>query len=311
MSKFDQDMKITVRQAGAMNDAKALSYQDRMRKVFDYISAHLHDDLSVEKLSHVAHFSKHHFHRQFSAYTGISVGKYIQLLRLRRASYQLAFRKNDRIIDIALNAGFENPESFSHAFKKMFGQTPSQFRSQAEWKPWYEKYEFLNKGARQAMSSGTHDFQVKVVEFTETKVAVLEHRGPFELINASVQRFIEWRKQHKLLPKISATYNIIYDDPATTTPEEFRLDLCAAINAEVQENTYGVVAKVIPGGRCAVLRHRGSDDNIGESIRYLYATWLPASGEELRDFPCFLQRVNLFPDVPEHAMITDIYLPLR
>ncbi len=293
-----------------MNEARTTAYRERMNRVFDYINIHLHDALTVEMLSQVAHFSKHHFHRQFSAYTGVSVFKFIQLLRLRRASYQLAFRKNQRIIEIALDAGFENPESFSHAFKKTFGQTPSEFRNQAEWKPWREKYHFLNTGAQQHMKTAKHDMQVKIVEFKETKVAVLEHRGPPELIPASVQTFIKWRKENKLPPNVSETYNIAYDDPATTAPEEFRFDLCAAIRTDVRKNAYGVLAKVIPGGRCAVLRHVGSDESVAESARYLYATWLPESGEELGDFPCFLHRVSFFPDVPEHAMITDIYLPL-
>lgn len=72
-----------------------------------------------------------------------------------------------------------------------------------------------------------------------------------------------------------------------------------------------MITKVIPGGRCALLRHIGTDENIGESVNYLYAQWLPLSGEELRDFPLFFQRVSFFPDVPEHEAIADIYLPLR
>jgi AraC family transcriptional regulator len=67
----------------------------------------------------------------------------------------------------------------------------------------------------------------------------------------------------------------------------------------------------IPAGRCAVLRHEGSDDHLGRSIRHLSAEWLPGSGEELRDFPLFMQRVAFFPDVPDSESVTAIYLPLR
>jgi AraC family transcriptional regulator len=72
-----------------------------------------------------------------------------------------------------------------------------------------------------------------------------------------------------------------------------------------------VVAKVIPGGRCALLRHLGSEDTLGGTIRYLYSHWLPRSGAEPRDFPLFLQRVVFFPEVPEHEAITDVFLPLK
>jgi len=46
-------------------------------------------------------------------------------------------------------------------------------------------------------------------------------------------------------------------------------------------------------------------------VHYLYDDWLPLSGEELRDFPCLFHYINLFPEVAEHELITDIYLPLN
>ena len=67
---------------------------------------------------------------------------------------------------------------------------------------------------------------------------------------------------------------------------------------------------MIPAGRCALLRHTGSDDQLGNSIRHLYATWLPVSGEETREFPLFMQRMKFFPDVPDSEAVTYIYLPL-
>jgi len=47
-----------------------------------------------------------------------------------------------------------------------------------------------------------------------------------------------------------------------------------------------------------------------DKIRMLYQQWLPEGGEELRDFPVFFHYLNLFPQVAEHQLITDIYLPL-
>lgn len=160
---------------------------------------------------------------------------------------------------------------------------------------------------KQDLSSG----QVNIVDFDDTRVAVLEHRGDPSLIGDSVRRLIAWRKETGLTPKVSATFTILYDDPTTTPPAEFRLDLCAATQREILPNDAGIVIKTIPGGRCALLRHIGSDDNLGAAAHYLYADWLPQSGEELRDFPLYCQRVTFFPDVPEHEAITDIYLPLK
>jgi AraC family transcriptional regulator len=161
------------------------------------------------------------------------------------------------------------------------------------------------------MKTDTPAEKVKIVHFEETRVAVLEHRGDPNLLFNSVRKFIEWRRRNNLPPRVSATFNILYDDPAETPPEAYRFDICAATRRGVTENPFGVVEKTIPGGRCAVLRLVGSDDTLFAAVKYLYWTWLPASGEEPRDFPLYLQRIRFFPEVPEHEAVTDIFLPLK
>jgi len=153
--------------------------------------------------------------------------------------------------------------------------------------------------------------QVKIVAFNETRIAVLEHRGAPELVNDSVRVFIDWRRQSGLSPVTSSqTYGIVYDNPHTTPAEEFRFDICGSVAAAVPDNAQGVINKLIPGGRCAVVRHHGSHHRIGDAAYYLYRDWLPDSGEELRDFPLFFHYLNLIPDTPEHELVTDVYLPL-
>lgn len=294
-----------------MTAADADAYLARFRKVLEFIDAHLDGDLSVERLSRVAAFSKFHFHRQFSALLGLGVYEYIQLLRLKRASFQLAFRPQHPILEVALESGYEGPEAFARAFKRRMGQTPSEFRKQPRWEPWHTTYQPVSELRTQHMKPTLQAAQVKVVVFPETKVAAFEHRGNPRRIGDSVRTFIAWRKQHGLPPRLSATFNVLHDNPAEVAPEDHRFDICCATEREVKENPFGVVGKTLPGGRCAVLRHVGSDDTLEASVRFLYAEWLPQSGEELRDCPLFFQRVSFFPDVPEHEAITDVFLPLK
>lgn len=281
------------------------SYQRRMNEVCDYIYTHLDDELTVEELSRVANFSKYHFHRQFSHYMGIGVFKFIQQLRLKRAAYQLFFHQNTRIIDIALDAKFEYPESFSRAFKKEFNQSPSEFRNQPNWLHWNQQYHHRAKALENNM-------KVDIKSFEETKIAVKEHRAAPELVNESASHFIEWRKTTGLSPiTTSRTFGIIYDDPKATAPEDFRFDICGEVKQAIDVNAFGIVNKTMPAGRCAVIRHCGSHDDLDAKVHYLYGQWLPESGEELRDFPCFFHYMNFFPEVAEHELITDIYLPLK
>jgi AraC family transcriptional regulator len=286
------------------------AHLERFRRVLAYIDERWDGELTLDELSHVAALSKYHFHRQFSVLFGFTVHQYVQLVRLRRASYQLAFR-GQRILEIALENGYESHEAFSRAFRKAMGQTPSSFREDPKWQHWFSTQEPLN--VLRARHSGqiprTED--VRRLTFPPTRVAVLEHRGDLRLLGESIRRFIQWRKETRRPPAVSATFNIVYGDPATTAPADHRFDLCAGIEGPVAPNGLGVIEKSIPGGRCAVLRHTGSDHTLFEAVGALYASWLPSSGEELRDFPIYLQRIQFFPDVTEREAITDVFLPLR
>jgi len=78
-----------------------------------------------------------------------------------------------------------------------------------------------------------------------------------------------------------------------------------------EANGERIEAGTIPGGRCAVLRVVGNTDNLELAALYLYRDWLPASGEEARDFPLYCERVTFFPEVPEHEATADLFLPLK
>ena len=248
-----------------MNAATGDAYWVRFQKVIEHIDDHLAEDLNVHGLSGVAAFSKHHFHRRFSALFGIGVHKYVQSVRFKRASYQLAFRTDRRIIDIALDSRYESHEAFSRAFKKVVGQTPSEFREQPQWDPWHAAFQRVTRIRSLNMKVEQLAESVRIVDFEETRVAALEHRGDPKRLGDSVRSFITWRKQNNLPPAKSATFNILYDDPADTAPEAYRFDICAAINRSVASNDFGIVEKVIPKGHCAALRHVGSDDTPGRA----------------------------------------------
>jgi len=281
------------------------AYLRRIEQVVGYICSHLDEDLSVDRLSDVAGFSKFHFHRQFSEYTGFAVAEFVRVTRLKRAAYQLAFQPDRRIIEIAYDAGFAAPESFTRAFKEAHGQTPSEFRQSPRWLPW--------TGARESpIPTRSNSMSPNIVIFPATRVATLEHRGPVETLIGSVARFIEWRRASHDSPIATCrTLGIAYDDPKTTPPADFRFDICGELPGALRANDAGIVEKTIPTLRCVVARHIGSTDAIGKTVHELYASWLPESGEQPGDFPVFFHYIERMPQVAEHEQVTDVYLPLR
>lgn len=283
------------------------NYRERMRRALDHIDRHLDDPLDLATISAVAAFSKYHFHRQFAATYGVAVHRYIQLARLKRAAHRLAFRRGDRVTDIALAAGYDAPDAFARAFRRCFGQSPSAFRSAPDWESWHAALLPLDRMKDQRMQI----FEpVAIRDLPDIPVAILEHRGDPATIGDTIRRFIAWRRANRLSPGISRTFNIFHSDPRTTAPADFRLDLCAATDRPFADGD-GIVAGLIPGGRCAVLRVIGRSDDLEAAALHLYREWLPDSGEEPRDVPLFCERVRFFPDVPEGEAITDLFLPLR
>lgn len=279
-----------------------------LSKVVEFILENLDEPLSVDSLSAACRLSRFHFHRQFRAQTGVNVGRFIQLARLKRASLQLVFNPRRRITDIAMDAGFDFPESFTRAFRREYGQAPSQFRCNPEWQSWWEVHH--GQESKKDRTKEYQGMQVDIIEFPETLVAALEHHGPESQTYKTSMQFIQWRRENGVSPDKGNTYGIHYTDPRNTFPEDFRLDICVSVDNEVGENPQGVVNKIIPACRCAVARHLGSRDHV-TAAEYLVFDWLPQSGEVLGTFPVFFHYVNVGPNVREQDMITDVYLPLK
>lgn len=136
----------------------------------------------MEALSRTANFSKFHFHRQFAAYVGVPVARYIQRLRLRRAAHRLAASETRTIIDAAFDAGFDSPEAFSRAFRRSFGMAPSVFRRSPNWHVWGTNFVVPYFSRKLTM-------QVRIIDFPGVRVAALEHIGAIGKFDESVRRF--------------------------------------------------------------------------------------------------------------------------
>ena len=101
----------------------------RLRRVLDYIGDNLADDLSLSQLATVAGMSPHYFAELFRDSTGYPPHRYVLLQRMERAKEGLRDAGRS-IIDVGLEAGFENPSHFARVFRQFVGTSPSKYRSQ-------------------------------------------------------------------------------------------------------------------------------------------------------------------------------------
>lgn len=99
----------------------------RMNDCIQYIEDNLDGAVEMEELARLSLSSKFHFQRLFSLVTGYTVADYIRKRRLTLAAQEL-INQNAKVIDVAFKYGYETPESFSKAFRKAHGVSPSQVR---------------------------------------------------------------------------------------------------------------------------------------------------------------------------------------
>ncbi len=95
-----------------------------LQEAIDYIEANLTADLDIRVISARAYLSPYYFQRIFHALCGISVAEYVRSRRMSLAGEALA-AGNARVIDIALQYGYDSPDSFARAFQRFHGAAPS------------------------------------------------------------------------------------------------------------------------------------------------------------------------------------------
>ena len=95
----------------------------RLQKAIDFVEVHLRDELTLDDVAKAAGLSRYHLHRVFSAAFGDSLKGYIRKRRLTEAAHLLR-TTDQRIIEVALQAGFGSQEAFTRAFSKHFDATP-------------------------------------------------------------------------------------------------------------------------------------------------------------------------------------------
>ena len=101
----------------------------RLKRALDYIGENLANDVSLSELAAVVGMSPHYFAELFKKSTGRAPHQYILMKRIERAKQELC-GPGRRIIEVGLDAGFQNPSHFARVFKRFAGISPSRFQSE-------------------------------------------------------------------------------------------------------------------------------------------------------------------------------------
>ncbi|WP_010250833.1 AraC family transcriptional regulator [Acetivibrio cellulolyticus] len=103
-----------------------MEWLDAMNSAVEYLEANINEKLDIEKVAKIALSSPFHFQRMYYMLTGVTIAEYVRRRRLTLAAQDIM--AGDKIIDISYRYGYETPEAFTKAFRKMHGISPSAAR---------------------------------------------------------------------------------------------------------------------------------------------------------------------------------------
>ena len=103
-------------------------YIKRINSILAYIDTNLSADLSLETIAKLAFYSPFHFHRLFKSITNETLNGYVTRKRIEKTASILIHKKEISISELVLLFGFSSNSAFTRAFKKYYGQSPSDFR---------------------------------------------------------------------------------------------------------------------------------------------------------------------------------------
>ncbi|KHF39271.1 AraC family transcriptional regulator [Halalkalibacter okhensis] len=262
-----------------------MDYSACIQRTLDYIEENLHEPISLVKLAEVACFSPFHYHRVFQAMVGESVMDYVRKRRLTLAAERL-FYTEEKVINIAIDVGFQSHESFTRAFKKSYGASPMKYRNATRISGPLRGKAYLNTN----LSQGGIRLEPKIL------IKPAFHVIGYELItkNKDGQNNID-------IPEFWQQY--IQNKLGATIPNPIRkneeLGICTeffpesgefvyVIGMEVEKGTQapeGMVYKSFPELEYAVFTTPPSTEkafvsSIQSTWNYIFTTWFPQSGYE-------------------------------
>ena len=298
-------------------------YEQALLSTLLYIQTHLDQDLSLGVLAERVGFSAFHFHRLFRATLGEAVKEYIRRLRLERSAYRLKI-SDQPILPIALDAGFQTHESFTRAFKRQFGITPSDFRSnflrisrehKKQVPPQYiADYNMPDTaGLLPNRATAAH---VRVEPVRSISVAFVRHVGPYDQLlekgaplSPLWEELFQWGNANQLINAASLLIGLPQDDPSITPPEKQRFDVGVQV-PEFRNPAGHIGCQTIAAGLFGVGRHYGSFANLAETYRHVYDALVTTGQYRLRDQIPF--EVYSYAHVRDDIRIhfTDVYLAI-
>ena len=285
-----------------------------LQEMLRYIDSHIKEKLNVEKLAKQAGFSPYYFCRMFQYGVGSSIMEYVRNRRLAYAASELGSGR--KIINIAIDYGFETHSGFSKAFRRYFGCPPEIYRAYAAYNvPEIPDLSKINQFISNCVIEPK--IMLKKPAFKLAGYTIKMKSREIETLNKSLEFWDECKTDGRLeklhresFPKYPVEYGAIYKNNKSG-------DFLCIIGVEAKSKTvipFEYNVHTIPESLFAVFTTPPyNEDNyltiIKDSWQFIFSEWLPNSGYEFYNIGTAFQ-LNDGRSMGNTGKVSDIYVPI-
>lgn len=295
-------------------------YIKRINKVLTYIDENLHNELSLQTIANVAHYSPFHLHRLFKAITNETLNTYITRKRIEKTAMMLIHNNEYSIAEIATKYGFINDSTFSRTFKKLYGQSPSAFRK--------SNLGNFSKISKENSNNGKTNFiteeylcniinlnnwikmnaKIEITEMPKMNLAYVTHIGVYGIENA-FQRIIKWAIPKGILAQNNThVCRVFHDSFKVTDADKVRMSIGILTNEELTvDNEIGLTT--IEKGKFIIGQFIIEPKDFEKSWASLFI-WMNEHGYKKAERYPFEIYHNNFNEHPEKKCVVDLCIPI-
>ncbi|MEK3883188.1 GyrI-like domain-containing protein [Paenibacillus sp. PL2-23] len=261
-----------------------------LRNAINHMEERMEGRLDIEELAGIALMSPFHFQRMFHMLTGMTVAEYARKRKLTLAAQELA-STSAKVIDVALKYGYDSPESFAKAFRRIHGIAPSEARTMGISLKAFPRISF------QLSLKGDKDMDYRVEEKSAFHIAgvclrttCVDGENSREIpkfwgechANGTVER-IEGLTDKDNNPTI---LGVCLDQNQESS--EFTYMIACIVDDETKALAEGFEVREVPAATWAIFTIVGPMPGaIQEGFNRIFSEWFPATGYEHAGGPEF------------------------
>ena len=287
-------------------------YTTNIRKAVDFIEENISCQVKLSEVASSAGYSEYHFQRLFSGAVGEPLRDYIRKRKLTNAAKQLTTTET-RILDLAIESGFESQEAFTRAFKRMFRLSPGAFRKN-KTTPYFQGREKLNDSMLAQLVSKFF-IEHEVVEWPERCFEGVGRAFGDDIFGQVYELWGEFSTRLEEIQGMIAgeSYGICMgSDP--DIPRNDDTTICYVAAVEVNDENValpeGMLLRKLPAARYAKFSHSGPLLEFQNTLDYVWGSFLPQAKYKRLEAP----DLEVYPkdfDPTANEVTIHLYIPIE